>query len=162
MKSKFQMLAAAVCAFVFVSCNDAPANGKKYFDMDKAKADIQAMEDAFAAGEKAKDAKAVAAYYADDAISYSRNLEPTTGKAAIEARIAKRLSSDTATVDTYKIVDLFGNEEHLVEIGSWISKNAAGAEADKGHYMSYFEKRNGKFVCVRDMTVSSMPAKPAM
>ena len=50
----------------------------------------------------------------------------------------------------------------LVEIGSWTEVDSSGAEVNKGHYMSYFQKRDSKYVCVRDMSVSSMPAKPAM
>ena len=47
----------------------------------------------------------------------------------------------------------------LVEIGSWTELSPAGAEVNKGHYMSYFQKRDGKYVCVRDMNVTSSPAK---
>jgi len=163
MKSTLKLTTVlAISAVTFFACN-APAEEKKSFDPGKARVEIQAMEDAFAAGEKAKDAKAVAAYYADDAVSYSRNQEPVAGKAAIEAKIAQRLQSDSSgNHEMYKVVDMFGNDDMLVEIGSWTTMNAAGAEQDKGHYMSYFEKRNGKYVCVRDMNVTSTPLKPAM
>lgn len=57
--------------------------------MTALKTEIQALEDAFAAGEKAKDAAAVAAYYADKAVSHNRNEEPTVGKPAIQERIQK-------------------------------------------------------------------------
>ncbi|MDP9229457.1 MAG: nuclear transport factor 2 family protein [Bacteroidota bacterium] len=128
--------------------------------MEKAKSDIQAMEDAYATAEKAKDADAVAVYYSQDAISYSRNEEPTSGNAAIKESIAKRLAKDTTgNYNVYKVVDLFGEGNMLVEIGSWTILNPSGAEVDKGHYMSYFQKRDGKYVCVRDMNVSSNPAK---
>jgi hypothetical protein len=30
---------------------------------------------------------------------------------------------------------------------------------NKGHYMSLFQKRDGKYVCIRDMNVTSSPAK---
>lgn len=139
----------------------APAEApKETMDMDKLKTEIQAMEDAFAAGEKAKDAAAVVAYYADDAVSHSRGEEPTVGKAAIQERLQKRLTADTSgNYSVYKIVDLYAEGNMAVEIGSWTTHTAAGDVKDKGHYMSYFEKRNGKYVCVRDMSVSSMPEK---
>lgn len=162
MRSKFQaFVLIAVASFVFLGCK-TPNEEKKVFDLDKAKAEIQAKEDAFAAAEKAKDAKGVAAYYSDDAVSYSRNEEPTKGRAAIEASIARRMEKDSSgDYNVYKVVDLFGNEDMLVEIGSWTVMNPAGVQQDKGHYMSYFEKRDGKYVCVRDMNVTSMPSKPA-
>jgi ketosteroid isomerase-like protein len=162
MTSKFQTYAlGALSLIALFSCN-APAEEKKAFDLGKARVEIQAKEDAFAAAEKAKDAKGVAAYYSEDAISYARNKEPIVGRAAIEADIASRMAKDSSgNYDVYKVVDLFGNEDMLVEIGSWTVMNPAGVAQDKGHYMSYFEKRDGKYVCVRDMNVTSMPAKPA-
>ena len=63
-------------------------------DMEKLKVEIQAMEDAFSAAEKAKDADAVAVYYSENAISYSRNRQPTSGKAAIRESIAKSIAND--------------------------------------------------------------------
>ncbi len=131
--------------------------------MTKARSDIQAMEDAFAAAEKAKDANAVATYYADDAISYSRNKPPAVGKAAITEGIAQQIAKDTTgNYNVYKVVDLFGEGNMLVEIGSWTVLNPSGAEVDKGHYMAYFQKTGDKYACVRDMNVSSAPCKPGM
>jgi ketosteroid isomerase-like protein len=131
--------------------------------MGKAKSEIQAIEDAFAAGEKAKDANAVAAYYADDAISYSRNKLPASGKAAIKEQIARQIAEDTTgNYSVYKVVDLFGEGNMLVEIGSWSVLNPSGVEVDKGHYMSYFRKTDEKYACVRDMNVTSTPIKPVI
>ena len=129
-------------------------------DMDKIKPEIQAMEDAYSAGEKAKDADKVVAYYSDDAISYSRNQPPTVGKAAIRDSIAARLARDTSgTTYVYKVVDLFGEGNTLVEIGSWSNMSPEGTETDKGHYLSVFRKKDGKYECIRDMNVTSSPAK---
>ena len=153
-------LLLSISSLVFTSCSSTTA-APEAIDMEKAKADIQAMENAFAAAEKAKDADAVAAYYADDAISYSRNKPPAVGKAAIKESIAQQLAKDTTNnSDVYKVVDLFAEGNMLVEIGSWTELDPAGAEVNKGHYMSYFQKKDGKYLCVRDMNVSSTPAKP--
>lgn len=147
-----------IAAFILSSCSTAGTEAK--LDVEKLKPEIQKMEDAFAAAEKAKDADGVAAYYSDDASSYGRNRMPEIGKAAIKASIAKRLAEDTTgNTNVYKVVDLFGEGNMLVEIGSWTELSPAGAEVDKGHYMSYFQKRDGKYVCVRDMNVTSSPAK---
>jgi uncharacterized protein (TIGR02246 family) len=165
MKIKFQSaIVIAISALVFTACTSTTAvETEKTVDLEKAKMEIQAMEDAFAAGEKAKDANAVATYYADDAISYSRNKPPVSGKAAIKEQIAQQIAKDsTGNTYVYKVVDLFGEGNTLVEIGSWTALNSSGAEVDKGHYMSYFKKTDGKYLCVRDMNVSSAPAKPAM
>ena len=164
MRSKFQFaILICISAFIFLGCNSESSKETKSVDLQKAKTDIQAMEDAFAAAEKAKDAGGVVVYYSDDAISYNRNEEPLSGKAAIKERIAQRLAKDTTgNTNVYKVVDLFGEGDMLVEIGSWTLLNPSGAEVDKGHYMSYFQKRDGKYVCVRDMNVTSMPVKTSM
>ena len=152
------VLLFAISALLFSACSDKKAAS---VDMDKLKTDIQAMEDAYAAAEKNKDATAVVVYYSDDAISYNRNEEPTKGKEAIKARLADRLAKDTTgNHNVYKVVDLFAEGNTAVEIGSWTVLSPSGTEADRGHYLSVFQKRDGKWVCVRDMNVSSMPAKP--
>jgi uncharacterized protein (TIGR02246 family) len=161
MRSKFQLAALiAFIALVFSACSDTAVKSDAV-DLTKLKAEIQAMEDAYAAGEKAKDAAAVAAYYSDDAISYNRDDKPSSGKEAIKARLADRLAKDTSgNVNSYKVVDLFADGNTVVEIGSWTETNPAGAEVNTGHYMSVFQKRDGKWACVRDMSVSSNPRKP--
>ena len=162
MKMKTQLPALlGMFALLFSSCAK-PVEAPKPIDMEKLKVEIQKMEDAFSAAEKAKDADAVAAYYSDDAISYSRNEEPTSGKAAIKARIAEHMAKDSSgSVNVYKVVDLWAEGNMAVEIGSWTEIDTAGAET-KGHYMSYFQLRDGKYQCVRDMNVSSKPDKKGM
>jgi ketosteroid isomerase-like protein len=118
------------------------------------------MEDAFAAGEKAKDADAVAAYYSDDAMSYSRNREPLSGKKAIRDNIANGIAKDTTgNYNVYKIVDLYAEGDTAVEIGSWTEFDASGNEKDNGNYMSFFQKRDGTYICVRDMSTTTSPVK---
>lgn len=160
MRINFQTAALPViAAFALTACS-TPEKKAEALDLEKIRPEIQAMEDAFAAAEKAKDADKVAAYYSDDAISYSRNEPPTAGKAAIRDSIAARIARDTTSnYSVYKVVDLFGEGNLLVEIGSWTNMNPAGAEVDKGHYMSVFQKKDGKYVCIRDMNVTSSPAK---
>ena len=132
-------------------------------DMEKVKTEIQAMENAYAAGEKAKDADAVAAYYADDAMSYGQNEQPQNGKAAIRDNIAKDIAKDTTgSYNVYKVVDLFAEGDTAVEIGSWTKFDADGNQIDNGNYMSYLQKRDGKYICVRDMSTTATPLKTGM
>ena len=142
---------------MFATCTK-PVEVPKPIDMAKLKIDIQKMEDDYATAEKAKDAAGVAAYYAEDAISYSRNSMPQVGKAEIRKHIQERMEKDTTmNSNVYKVVDVFAEGNKVVEIGSWTKLNPAGETVKTGHYMSYFEKRDGKYVCVRDMNASSTP-----
>lgn len=52
--------------------------------MASIKADIQALESAWAEADNARDTNAILAYYSDDAISLSNNAPMTKGKAAIK------------------------------------------------------------------------------
>ena len=131
--------------------------------MEKVKSEIQAMEDAYAAGEKAKDADAGAAQDREDARSYSRNTQPLSGKAAIRDNIANNIAKDTTeNYNVYKVVDLFAEGNTAVEIGSWTEFDSSGNEKDNGNYMSYFQKRDGKYICVRDMSTTTSPVKSGM
>ena len=151
----------AFAALILTAC--ATEKKEEVIDIAKVKAEIQAMEDAYAAGEKAKDADAVVAYYSDDAISYSRNTEPLVGKAAIRDNIADRIAKDTTdNYNVYKIVDLFVEGNTAVEVGSWTEFDSSGNQTSNGNYMSYFQKQDGKFICVRDMSTTTSPVKSDM
>lgn len=157
MTKKFHFgLLALIPAFLF-SCTSKEKKAEP-IDLEKVKVEIQAMEDAYAAAEKAKDAVAIVTYYADDAVSYHRNEPESRGKGAIQSYHVDRLAKDTTgNHNVYKVVDLFGEGDMLVEIGSFSEMTPAGIVKDRGFYMSYFQKKDGKYLCVRDMSISTNP-----
>ena len=107
MKKFIRTIGFITFSALFFSACTAPEKVEA-LDMEKIKVEIQAMEDAYAAAEKIKDADAVAVYYSEDAINYSRNKEPNTGRAAIRENIASNMAKDTlGNYNVYKIVDLF-------------------------------------------------------
>jgi uncharacterized protein (TIGR02246 family) len=121
-------------------------------DLTKLKAEIQALENSWAAADNARNAKAVAAFYADDAISLANNKPMLVGQAAIlkdiEENMAKRAKGSTVS---YDIMDVFGDENTVTEVGKATFKDAAGKIISTGKYMAVWEKRIGKFVCIRDI-----------
>jgi len=146
--TQYSFLFAAFAAFVlfFASCQPAKP------DMEKIRAEIQALEDAYAAGLKAKDAEAVLAYYADDAVSMVNNAPVASGRDAILSMIQKNIASDTTnTTESFEVVDIFAAGDLVVETGKATNKDAYGNVVKTGKYMSLFEKRNGKYVCIRDI-----------
>lgn len=160
MKKNVGFSALLGIALLFSACS-GPSEAT--VDMEKLKPEIQALEDGFAAGEKARNVDSVANYYAEDAISYNRNEPPAVGMAAIKQKIAKGFAQDSVgDYNVYKVVDLFAEGEGVTEIGSWTKMNAAGEKKENGYYMAYFEKRDGKYKCLRDMSVTENAAKPAM
>lgn len=130
-------------------------------DMAAAKAEIQAMEDAYAIATVAKDADGVMTYYAEDVVSYSKEKEPAKGKAAMRQYIADGMAKDSLGIQpAFTVLELFGNDdEHLTEIGSWVNKDSTGTEVDHGTYFSIFKKNGDKWECIRDISVSAVPKK---
>jgi ketosteroid isomerase-like protein len=161
---KTTKLFTVLAFFIFIiSACSTKEKEEEALDMEQVKIEIQALEDAYAAGEKAKDAAAVANYYSENAVSYSRNKEPIKGKAAIQESIAMSIASDTTgNYNVYKIVDLFAAGDTAVEVGSWTEFDVDGNELQNGNYMSYFEKRDGKYLCVRDMSTTTTSVKSDM
>lgn len=148
----------ASISILLISCTPKEKTASAAIDLEKARVQIQAMEDAYSKAEAAKDAEGVVVYYADNAVSYHRNEPASSGKAAIKAFHQNRFAKDTTgNKNVYKVVDLFGEGNMLVEVGSWEEVSPAGASVDSGFYMSYFEKKGDKYVCVRDMSLSTKP-----
>lgn len=121
-------------------------------DMAKIKAEIQALESSWATADNARDTNAVAAFYADDAVSMASNKPMLVGKAAIkkdiEASLGKRAKGATMA---YNVLDVFGDGNQVTEVGTTTVKDASGKVTYTGKYMAIWEKRDGKYVCLRDI-----------
>ena len=128
-------------------------------DKDQIKKEIQAKEDEFAATYNDGEIKDIG-YYADDATSFYQNREPIAGKAAIvEFLKADAISNSNKISFTTKEVFVSNDGNQVVELGYFRVADSLNAVINTGNYMSLFEKRNGKYVSVRDMSTSDMPAK---
>ena len=129
-------------------------------DMVSIKAEIQGLENDWAAADNARNAIGVAAFYSDDAISMSNNAPMIVGKAAIqkdtEQSLAKRAQGETVA---YETLEVFGDRNTVTEIGTAISKDASGKVVRTGKYMAIWEKRDGKYICIRDIYNSDAAAK---
>jgi ketosteroid isomerase-like protein len=127
-------------------------------DKEQIKKDIQAREDEFAALYNASEMKNIG-YYSDDATSFYPNRPPIIGKPAIIDFLKSGLISNTDKL-TFKTNEVFPSSDgnQIIEIGYFKLVDSANAIINTGNYMSLFEKRDGKYVCLRDMSASDMPA----
>lgn len=147
---------------LLTGCGAPPPPAPAPVDMAAITAEIQAMEDAYAKASLAKDADGVVAYYADDLVSYSKEMEPTIGKAALRQILADRMAKDTiGATPSFKVQEIFMGTDHLTEIGSWTDTDAAGTVVDHGTYFSIFKKNGDKWQCIRDISVSAKPKETA-
>ena len=70
------------------------------------------------------------------------------------------ITSNTNRISfTTKDVFVSNDGDQVVEIGYYKVVDSTSAPVNTGNYMSLFEKRDGKYVCVRDMSASDMPAQ---
>jgi len=123
-------------------------------DKEQIKREIQAKEDSFAAVYNSGQMRSIG-YYADDAVSYFQNRPPLVGKSAIVSFLTSDIMSIADRI-SFKTKEIFvSNDGNLVvEIGAFSVVDSLNAPINAGNYMSMFEKRDGKYVAVRDMSAS--------
>ena len=139
---------------ISLACNQKKE--EKSIDKEQVKAEIQAIEDHFALTYNTGNLDSLT-YYADDAISYFNGQKPLVGKAAIKQHIANEIKDfPKGAKVSFETLDIYvtGDGNKVAEIGAYKLADSTGIILGRGHYFSFFAKRNGKFVCTRDMTNS--------
>ena len=162
MKNKMlKGIALTTITVLVIACNpkkeEAPAT--VVVDKEQIKTELQTMESAFAEAMNLRSVSAIN-YYSNDVTSYSQNKPPVVGKVAID----KAIKEDSDAMQKGSKVSYTANEifpssdgNQVVEIGSYKVIDSTDTVIHSGNYMSLFEKRDGKYVCIRDMSASIMP-----
>jgi len=141
-----------------ISCNSEKQEAvAPVIDKEQVKKEIQAKEDEFAAVYNSGEPKNIG-YYADDATSFFQRRPPLVGREAIVAFLTSDIHSNSDKI-SFKTNEVFVSNDgnQVLEIGYFKVVDSTNAPINTGNYMSLFEKRNGKYVCVRDMSASDMP-----
>ena len=143
---------------LMISCNSKQeTTTTTAVDKEQIKREIQAKEDAFAEIYNTGELKNIG-YYADDATTFFPNRPPLVGKEAIIEFYKSAITSVTDKISfTSKDIFISNDGNQVVEIGYFKVVDSTNAPVNSGNYMSLFEKRDGKYVCVRDMSASDMP-----
>ncbi len=160
--NKMNLKIATVClalSFIGVSCNETAevketetAMAEVTPDMSKIKAEIQAIETAWAEADNARDVNAMMAFMAHDAVTMPENKPMVKGKADIQKEYEESTAKKEAgTTVSYEVLEVFGSENQVTEVGKSTTKDAAGNVIRTGKYMAIWEKRDGKYVCIRDI-----------
>ena len=164
MKNKIlKGIALGVITALVIACQPKKeeATAAVVVDKEAIKAELQGMESAFADAMNAGKPESIV-YYSDDVISYEQNAAPMQGKKAVDAKLADQVKN-TAKGDkiSYTANEVFPSSDgiQVVELGSYKVVDSTGAAKHSGNYMALFEKRDGKYVCIRDMGASDMPKK---
>ena len=157
MKGKIQKGILFGCIITLVyACNANKDSATVLVDKEQIKKEIQAKEDEFAEVYNSGVLRDIG-YYADDAITFLQNRPALVGKEAI-VEFLKGDLSDNSNKISFKTNEIFVSNDGnmVVEIGHFTVVDSTNTGINKGNYMSLFEKRNGKYVCVRDMSASDI------
>ena len=140
------------------ACNSVSEKEKSttVVDKEQIKAEIQAKENEFAEVYNSGELRNIG-YYADDAVTFFQNRPALVGREAIIEFLKSDLSASSNKI-SFKTNEVFvSNDGNLVvEIGRFTVVDSTNTGINRGNYMSLFEKRNGKYVCLRDMSASDV------
>jgi ketosteroid isomerase-like protein len=141
---------------LIIACNTKPV---VVVDKEQIKKEIQAKEDEFASVYNSGEFKSIG-YYADDAVTFYQNRPPLVGKDA-RAEFLKSDIINSSNKISFKTNEVFvSNDGNLViEIGYYTVTDSTKTAINTGNYMSLFEKKDGRYVCLRDMSASDMPVE---
>ena len=144
---------------LLISCAGRKAEAAVVIDKEQIKKEIQAKEDEFAAIYNGGEVKDIG-YYADDATTFFQNTPAIVGKQAIVEFLKSDLVNNSNKI-SFKTNEVFvsGDANLVMEIGYFTVVDSTNTPINSGNYMSLFEKRDGKYVCVRDMSASDQPLK---
>jgi len=144
----------AVILTFSIACNQEKE--KPIVDKEKVKAEIQAIENKFALVYTHRNLDSLT-YYADDAVSYFVGQKPIAGKAAIHQFIENDLKDFPKGAKIInEIIEIYVTENgnNVAEVGAYKQVDSTGKILQNGHYFSFFAKRDGKYVCTRDMATA--------
>ena len=158
MKSKTQtgVLLGCILSLVYACNSNSEAPAAVAVDKEQIKKEIQAKEDEFAEVYNSGQLKSIG-YYADDAITFLQNRPALVGKEAIVEFMKGDVLTNSNKI-SFKTNEVFVSNDGnmVVEVGHFTVVDSSNTGVNRGNYMSLFEKRNGKYVCVRDMSASDL------
>ena len=157
----FLMVLLAPTLFMFNACSPAKTHEHAAeINQDSVKAQIQAMENAFAVASNAKNVDGVAVYYAADAESLADHEPTRVGMDAIKAGIARDMAMDsTGSTVSFATTGVWAAGNYATETGTITNKDKAGNVVKTGKYMTLFELKDGKYIAIRDMWNDDAPPK---
>jgi ketosteroid isomerase-like protein len=141
-----------------VACETKKADtAETVVDKEQIKKEIQAKEDEFAAVYNDGELRKIG-YFAEDATSFAPNQAPIVGREAIIENLKVDVESNTDKISfTTKEVFVSNDGNLVVEVGYYQVVDSTNTPLNTGNYMCLFEKRDGQYYCVREMSVSDIP-----
>jgi ketosteroid isomerase-like protein len=142
---------------LLIACNTKKTESTTGMDKEQIKKEIQAKENDYAALYNAGELKNIG-YYAEDATTFYQNKAPLVGREAIVEFLKSDLVANTNKISfTTNEVFVANDGIMVVEIGYYKVVDSTDTAINTGNYMVLFEKRNGNYYSIREMSASDMP-----
>ena len=159
MKSNLLFTLLAAFALTFTACQQA---AETPVDLTQVKAEIQTLENAWAAALNARDLDALMAMYTDDAVSMTNNAPMLAGKDAIrKSQELEFAGMPEGLTYSFEVLDVYGDGNTVTETGTSTYKNADGKVVGTGKYMVVWKKQGDQYLCVREIYNGDAPSAPA-
>ena len=71
-------------------------------------------------------------------------------------------SDTTGTTISFEVTGVWACDNYATETGTSTVKDKSGNVVETGKYMTLFEKRNGKYIAIRDIYNRDAPKKAPM
>jgi ketosteroid isomerase-like protein len=146
-------LLAVIMGLLLLACKQKMEETTSNIDTVQIKTEIQAIENHFANTYNKGNIDSLD-YYADDAASYFNNELPIVGKEAIHKFIKEGIENFPQGAKLSYVtneIHVSSDGKQVLEIGAFTLIDSTNTKIRSGKYFSLFEKRNGKYVCIRDM-----------
>ncbi len=153
------LLPAGIIILMFACNTKQEEPAAVVVDKEQIKQEIQAKENEFAALYDSGQLKNIG-YYADDATVFYQNRAPLVGRAAIVEFLKSDLTGNTNKI-SFTTNEVFPSNDgnQVIEVGYYKVVDSTNTVFNTGNYMILFEKRNGTYVSVREMSASDIPIK---
>jgi len=160
-----RILIISMASLMVLACNtDNKTKTSTDIKLDKGQiqTEIQKLENAYQESLNLKNTDGIKDFYADDARTYMYGKPVGLGKAAIIEGIQKDYTTaPKGNKISFSIKDILISNDggQVVEIGGFKIADTADKTLITGHYFALFEKREGKYVCVREMITPDTASK---
>ena len=162
MRNKFLITTAIIVTMASCTSKVETKTETVEVNKDSIKTVIESMERDYAKAMEEKNIDALMAYYADDIKSYDPAVAPSIGFEAVKKSIGEMFTNMPAKFKiTMNSEDLIISEtgDMVSENGTFAMADSTGAQMATGRFLSVFQKKDGKYKCVREVVMADAPAQ---
>lgn len=162
-QTKNLILLIFIFGFILSSCLDVKTKKEQVieFDLNAAKAEIREKTQLFTNAHITKDTSFLNNSFTDDARVLPPNSAVVSGRTAIA-----QLNYDWVNYGIYEFTEestsLYGNEDYLIDEGSYYLRYGEENTLDKGKYINIWKNVDGDWKIYSNIWNTNLPLEPAI